>query len=72
MTTLTLKAKKVHLVVSILVLHMLRHKSHRVDRLLKMRLLETKYLLIDESFDTFTQLALPVLVRNPESHCHTL
>ena len=47
MTTLTLKAKKVHLVVSILVLHMLRHKSHRVDRLLKMRLLETKIIFVE-------------------------
>merc|ERR1719150_2037590 len=39
MTKMTLKANEDHLVVSILVLNMLRHKSHRVDRLLKMRLL---------------------------------
>ena len=73
MTTMTLKAKEDHLVVSILVLHMLRHKSHRVDRLLKMRLLETKFLYLwsDESFDTCTPIALPVLVRSPGSHCRT-
>ena len=48
MTTMTLKAKEDHLVVSILVLYMLRHKSHRVDRLLKMRLLETKFIYFME------------------------
>ena len=47
MTTMTLKAKEGHLVVSILVLHMLGHKSHRVDRLLKMRLLETKIIFVE-------------------------